>query len=55
MGINLERELENQEDVIELDECPDCEGLGGYDASTDCEGYDDWQACPRCNGTGLIA
>jgi DnaJ-class molecular chaperone len=33
-------------------DCPDCRGLGGYDASRNCEVYDDWQECRSCGGTG---
>ena len=37
-----------------VEDCPDCGGLGGYDASTDCEVYDDWHDCEMCGGTGEV-
>jgi DnaJ-class molecular chaperone len=40
------------DDDRDLLDCPDCKGLGGFDASKDCEVYDDWQDCPNCGGTG---
>jgi hypothetical protein len=41
-------------EVEELEDCPDCEGLGGWDASKDCEAYDDWQECQTCGGSGEV-
>jgi DnaJ-class molecular chaperone len=39
----------------ELEDCPDCHGLGGFDASHDCEVYDDWRKCDTCDGAGEVA
>lgn len=41
-------------EAAESEECSDCKGLGGYDATTDCEVYDDWQDCTTCGGTGKV-
>jgi len=38
----------------EVEDCPDCNGLGGYDASRNCEEYDDWQTCSTCEGSGEV-
>lgn len=38
----------------QMEDCPDCGGAGGHDASRNCEEYDDWRACPTCDGTGKV-
>lgn len=52
--INFERELENEEPLVEFEMCYLCDGFGGFDRSTDCEMYDDWITCDECNGTGHL-
>jgi DnaJ-class molecular chaperone len=37
-----------------IEDCPDCGGAGGYDASRDCETYDDWHDCETCEGSGRV-
>ena len=40
-------------DVLELAECFQCEGRGGYDLSF--FGGPDWVNCPVCHKTGYVA
>lgn len=41
-------------EIMELEECQACCGMGGFEASNDCEVYDDWHDCMECDGDGMV-